>query len=63
VLEDNAEEYQYLKAVQFVKGVKKGPLQETSPLLCDISAVPSWEKVPPPLFHLPPHPLQDERLQ
>jgi len=45
VLEDNAEEYQYLKAVQFVKGVKKGPLQETSPLLCDISAVPSWEKV------------------
>jgi len=25
--------------------VKKGPLQETSPMLCDISAVPHWLKV------------------
>ncbi len=52
VLEDNAEEFQYLKAVEFVKRVKKGPLQETSPLLCDISAVPSWEKV---TVQLAPH--------
>ena len=44
-LESNANDYQYLKAVQFVKKVKKGPLQETSPLLNDISGVPTWEKV------------------
>lgn len=44
-LDTNSQEYQYFKAVQFVKRVKKGPLQETSPLLNDISAVPTWEKV------------------
>lgn len=44
-LENNADDYQYFKAVQFVKRVKKGPLQETSPLLNDISGVPTWEKV------------------
>ena len=27
--------------------VKKGPLAETSPMLNDISAVPSWAKVGP----------------
>lgn len=27
--------------------VKKGPLAETSPMLNDISAVPSWAKVTP----------------
>jgi hypothetical protein len=25
--------------------VKKGPLQETSPMLCDIAQVPNWVKV------------------
>lgn len=44
-LDSNADDYQYFKAVQFVKKVKKGPLQETSPLLNDISGVPTWEKV------------------
>lgn len=44
-LDGNADDYQYFKAVQFVKKVKKGPLQETSPLLNDISGVPTWEKV------------------
>lgn len=45
VLEDNAGEYMYIRCVRFVKQVKKGPLQETSPMLNDISGVPHWEKV------------------
>jgi serine/threonine-protein phosphatase 2A activator len=40
-----ADEYLYLSCVKFVKKVKKGPLQETSPMLTDISGVPSWNKV------------------
>lgn len=35
----------YLSAVQFVRRVKKGSLAVTSPLLTDISQVPSWSKV------------------
>jgi len=35
----------YLSSVQFVKQVKKGNLGETSPMLNDISAVLSWEKI------------------
>ncbi|GFH15904.1 phosphotyrosyl phosphatase activator [Haematococcus lacustris] len=45
VLEGYAEEFMYLGAVKFVKQVKKGPLQETSPMLCDISGVATWAKV------------------
>lgn len=44
-LDAYANEYLYLGAVRFVKRVKKGPLQETSPMLCDIAAVPVWTKV------------------
>lgn len=45
VLEGYAGEYLYLGCVQFVKQVKKGPLQETSPMLCDIAGLPMWSKV------------------
>jgi serine/threonine-protein phosphatase 2A activator len=45
VLEAYAGEYLYLGCVQFVKQVKKGPLQETSPMLVDISGIPMWSKV------------------
>lgn len=45
VLEGYAGEYLYLACVQFVKQVKKGPLQETSPMLCDIAGIPLWSKV------------------
>ncbi|KAL6760840.1 PTPA-domain-containing protein [Haematococcus lacustris] len=45
VLEGYAEDFMYLGAVKFVKQVKKGPLQETSPMLCDISGVATWAKV------------------
>jgi len=45
ILEEFADEYLYLGCITFVKQVKKGPLQETSPMLCDISHVPHWAKV------------------
>ena len=45
VLKTESSEYLYLAAVRFVRHVKKGPLAETSPMLNDISAVPSWSKV------------------
>ena len=34
-----------IRRVQACLQVKKGPLAETSPMLNDISAVPSWAKV------------------
>lgn len=38
-------EYLYLDAIKFIKNVKAGsPFAETSPMLNDISALPSWEK-------------------
>lgn len=45
VLSEFSLEYMYLAAVSFVRQVKKGPLAETSPMLTDISAVPSWSKI------------------
>ncbi|KXZ47301.1 hypothetical protein GPECTOR_36g27 [Gonium pectorale] len=45
VLEAYAGAYLYLGCVKFVKQVKKGPLGETSPMLNDISCVPTWAKV------------------
>ncbi|KAL4431093.1 hypothetical protein ABPG75_006349 [Micractinium tetrahymenae] len=45
VLEGYSGEYLYLGCVQFVKQVKKGPLQETSPMLCDIAGISMWSKV------------------
>lgn len=33
-----------MDAVRFVRHVKKGPLTETSPMLSDISAIPTWAK-------------------
>ncbi|KAL6768927.1 hypothetical protein ACKKBF_B16790 [Auxenochlorella protothecoides x Auxenochlorella symbiontica] len=45
VLQDGKEEYMYLSAVAFVKQVKKGHLAETSPMLNDISGLPSWTRV------------------
>jgi hypothetical protein len=37
------------RCIEFLKSVKKGALQETSPMLNDISGVPNWEKVRTPL--------------
>ena len=45
VLETNCHEYLYLDAIKFIKEVKAGsPFAETSPMLNDISALPSWER-------------------
>ena len=36
----------YFGCIKFIKSVKRGvPFGESSPMLNDISAVPSWEKV------------------
>ncbi|GMH40343.1 hypothetical protein BSKO_08247 [Bryopsis sp. KO-2023] len=45
ILESMSQDYMYLESVKFVKQVKKGPLWETSPYLCDIAGVASWTKV------------------
>ncbi|KAL5992518.1 hypothetical protein ACLOJK_013437 [Asimina triloba] len=45
ILDNFSNEYMYLSCIAFVKKVKKGPFGEHSPLLNDISAVPSWTKV------------------
>ncbi|XP_024369098.1 uncharacterized protein [Physcomitrium patens] len=45
ILENFSHEYLYLGCVQFVKKVKKGVLAEHSPIIDDISAVATWNKV------------------
>lgn len=45
ILENFSKEYLYLGCVNFVKKVKKGNLAEHSPMIDDISGVPSWSKV------------------
>lgn len=45
VLADEAGSWLYLDAVSFVRTVKSGALRETSPMLSDISAMPSWARV------------------
>ncbi|RLN36844.1 hypothetical protein BBJ28_00004594 [Nothophytophthora sp. Chile5] len=45
VLQAHHKEYLYLDAIKFIKEVKAGsPFAETSPMLNDISALPTWEK-------------------
>lgn len=46
MLETCSKDYLYLDAIKFIKDVKSGsPFAETSPMLNDISALPSWEKI------------------
>lgn len=45
ILENFSKEYLYLSCVGFVKKVKKGLFAEHSPMLDDISGVPTWKKV------------------
>jgi hypothetical protein len=43
----------YFGCIKFIKDVKKGvPFFESSPMLNDISAVPSWEKVATGMFKM-----------
>ncbi|CAL9182693.1 unnamed protein product [Musa hybrid cultivar] len=45
ILDNFSNEYMYLACVAFVKKVKKGVFAEHSPMLDDISGVPTWSKV------------------
>ncbi|XP_010273024.1 PREDICTED: serine/threonine-protein phosphatase 2A activator-like [Nelumbo nucifera] len=45
ILDNFSNEYLYLSCISFVKKVKKGLFAEHSPLLDDISGVPTWNKV------------------
>uniref|UniRef100_A0A5B7C2Q7 Serine/threonine-protein phosphatase 2A activator n=1 Tax=Davidia involucrata TaxID=16924 RepID=A0A5B7C2Q7_DAVIN len=45
ILENFSDEYFYISCIAFVKKVKKGLFAEHSPLLDDISGVPTWNKV------------------
>lgn len=45
ILENFSKEFLYLGCVEFAKSVKKGPLAEHSPMIDDISGVPTWTKV------------------
>ncbi|TMW68697.1 hypothetical protein Poli38472_006165 [Pythium oligandrum] len=46
VLQSHSNDYLYFDAIKFIKEVKAGsPFAETSPMLNDISALPSWEKI------------------
>ncbi|KAG2699065.1 hypothetical protein I3760_07G175500 [Carya illinoinensis] len=45
ILDNFSNEYLYLAGIAFVKKVKKGLFAEHSPLLDDISGVPTWNKV------------------
>lgn len=43
---NDRDNYMYFGCIKFIKDVKKGvPFHEHSPMLNDISAVPSWDKV------------------
>lgn len=46
-------EYMYFGCINFIKSVKKGvAFGEGSPMLNDISAVPTWDKVAGGLFKM-----------
>ncbi|GKV09374.1 hypothetical protein SLEP1_g20885 [Rubroshorea leprosula] len=45
ILENFSNEYMYISCIAFIKKVKKGLFAEHSPLLDDISGVPTWNKV------------------
>mmetsp|Transcript_22239 Transcript_22239/g.25754 ORF Transcript_22239/g.25754 Transcript_22239/m.25754 type:complete len:128 (+) Transcript_22239:2-385(+) len=46
LVDENYEKYMYISCIKFIKEVKKGvPFHESSPILNDISAAESWNKV------------------
>ncbi|KAJ3061077.1 hypothetical protein HDU98_003014 [Podochytrium sp. JEL0797] len=45
VVNSVAKEFIYFRAIQYIYQVKSGPFHEHSPILYDISGVPSWAKV------------------
>lgn len=45
VVQHFAKDNLFLAAIAFIHEMKRGPFHEHSPMLHDISAVPSWRKV------------------
>lgn len=46
MLHEESEDFLYFSAIAFIKDLKKGaPFAESSPMLSDISTLPSWTKV------------------
>ncbi|KAI8089396.1 uncharacterized protein BX664DRAFT_280307 [Halteromyces radiatus] len=45
IVEMMAKDYLYYRCIQYIGQVKRGPFHEHSPMLFDISAVASWNKV------------------
>ena len=46
ILLKESDDFMYFGCIKFIKAVKKGvPFGESSPMLNDISACPTWEKV------------------
>jgi len=46
VLHEESEDFLYFGAISFIKELKKGaPFAESSPMLNDISSLPTWSKV------------------
>ena len=45
VLASFQHDYLFFDAIQFIHEMKTGPFHEHSPMLYDISAVPTWQKV------------------
>jgi serine/threonine-protein phosphatase 2A activator len=44
-LDTYADDFLYFAAIRFITTLKHGPFHEHSPMLYDISGVPSWEKI------------------
>ncbi len=48
-----SKEYLYLGAISFIRAIKKGvPFSESSPMLDDISCIPTWSKINVGMFRL-----------
>ncbi|KAJ3193613.1 Serine/threonine-protein phosphatase 2A activator [Entophlyctis luteolus] len=52
IVDAYAKDYMYLRAIQYINETKTGPFHEHSPMLYDISGVPTWAKVNSGMFKM-----------
>ena len=45
IVETYHRQYLYIGCIKFIRDIKNGPFHETSPMLHDISGLPSWSKI------------------
>jgi hypothetical protein len=45
LVEDTAGDYLYMAAIHFINSVKTGPFFEHSPILWNVSDLPTWQKI------------------